>query len=326
MIGVALSTFDATLRKVPVHRNTKPVEAFDGMERIGPHARAYIAAQGYRGDFADLAHHLPLKAFSRLTLDEITKIRFSSCIMMDSSVEDAYRNDPRYVILNKITNSMWRWGFNHGQWNEVVDAYNGIRDFTLDLPDFEVRLDYTTGHNECGYSEHSRTFLDGVFAFLIYYRGEHVMTVGFSLAGKRRILVQQVQLTKRRGNRFLFRMPANRIEFFLDRFRAAFSRFTLYLVDGSDVANKSLKSYRNGLENSQERLDKFKARAARNQLSDWDKGDDERYAKEIAAFAEKIAHLSADVERLAALYGATGRYNLGTALKINGLTHYRVEE
>lgn len=323
MNGVALSTFADTLRKVPVNLNRKPVLAFNAMERIGPHARSYLSARFIAPEFEKIAHNLPLKAFARLTFDELCKVRFSSTYTMDRSVDDEFRDNPRYTIVHKIANSMWRWGFNRGAWNEIVDAYAGIRDFTLDMPDFEVRLDYTTGHNECGYSEHSRTFLDGVFAFLIYYRGEHVMTVGFSLAGNRRILVQQIQLVKRRGNRFLFRMPTNRVEFFLDRFGAAFPSFTLYLVDGSDVANKSLQSYRNGLANSQERLAKLKGRA---ELSEWDADDLKRHTEAARHFREKIAHLTGDLDRLAALYGATGRYTLGAPLKLNGLTHYRVSQ
>src|SRR3546814_1923886 len=65
--------------------------------------------------------------------------------------------------------------------------------------------------------KHSRTPLDGVFAYLVQYKGEHVMTLGFSLINDRQILLQQVQLKNRTGNRWLFRFPENRLEFIIDR-------------------------------------------------------------------------------------------------------------
>src|SRR3546814_14926469 len=49
----------------------------------------------------------------------------------------------------------------------------------------EVTLDYTNGYNEQGMGKHSRTPLDGVFAYLVQYKGEHVMILGFSIINER---------------------------------------------------------------------------------------------------------------------------------------------
>ncbi len=321
--GVPLNTFVDDLRKVPVHLNRKPVATFDGMERIGPHARAYAASRfGENRQFNEVSRDLPLKALARLTLDEICKIRYSSDIMMDSSVEDVFQKEPRYRIISKITNSMWRCGFSRGQWNEVVDAYDGIRGFNLDLPDFEVRLDHTTGWNECGYTEYSRVFIDGVFAFLIYYRGVHVMTLGFSIQSGKNLLIRQVQLRERRGNRWLFKLPKDRMEFFLDRFRESFPRHRLHIVDGGDVARKSLNSYRNGRSEALERIARIEARAKRDK---WDESSLIDAREEVKVYNEKIKHIKADIERLAAFYRSSGPYAQGRSRKVSGLTHYALK-
>ena len=327
--GLTLSTFSDDLRKVPVHLDRKPIASFDGIAAIGPYGQQEIRRRYDENfdpaSFAKIAHNLTLSALSRLSLDQLAKIRLSSMYMMSSDVENLFREEPRYVIVNKIQNSMWRWGFRRSGWNELVDAYNGIRGFTMNYPDFEVRLDYTTGHNECGYSEYSRTFLDGVFAFLVYYRGEHVMTLGFSILSGRRILIQQVQLAKRRGNRFLFKLPKNRIEYVIALFRKHFPRHKLFIVDGSDVANKSLKSYRNGLERLQERL--ARAIASQKKATDLKNAEYHQYdidhcLEDIPVFEEKITQLEGDVERLAAFYADTGQYDRGKTMSMNGLTHY----
>ncbi len=320
MTGIALSTFSDDLRKVPVHRNHNPAATFDGLDLVGPHARAYIADRFSETTFNKVAHYLPMKAFARLTFDQLCKVRYSSDIMMCESVENEFRTNPRYVIVNKIKNSMWRWGYTRGTWNEIVDSYKGIRDFNLG-PDFDVALDYTTGHNEQGYSEHSRTFLDGVFAFLVYYRGEHVMTVGFSLSGGRKLLIQQVQLVKRRGNRFLFRMP-NRMEFIIGQFKAVFPSHNIYVVDGGDIARKSLGNYRGGLANARDQVKRLES----SERTDWGDSSLLAYKESIKGFSEKIAHLTNEVDRLADFYRNTGIYSLGKVLRINQLNHYRVGE
>lgn len=325
MQGIALSTYDEPLRKVPVHLNDSPMDAFDPMERIGQKARDYAKAYFGEASFERLRSNLPLAAFAKLTFDELCKIRFSGIVMMDGTVEDEFKSNPRYTVVNKIANSMWRWGFGRAKWNEVVDSYDGIRSFSFDHPDFELRLDHTTSCNERGYSEHSRTYLDGVFAYLIYYKGKHVMTLGFSFMSNRRLLVQQVQLKNRRGNRFLFKLPKNRIEFVLDRFKAAFPRHKIFLVDGEAVARKSLNSYREGLRDAEVGVAKYLRRAQEGELSEWDERSLEQDRERVTIFGEKVEHLEADLERLRALYSDAGRHSLGKTLACHNLTHYEVK-
>src|SRR3546814_5464994 len=125
----------------------------------------------------------------------------------DSKTHDAFDANPSHELLRKIKSSIWRWSLNDKSRNEVVDAYAAIRSFDLGIEGLEVTLDYTNGYNEQGMGKHSRTPLDGVFAYLVQYKGEHVMTLGFSIINDRQILLQQVQLKNRTGNRWLFRFP-----------------------------------------------------------------------------------------------------------------------
>jgi hypothetical protein len=325
-VGLSLDTFSDNLRKVPVHLNSRPVATLRLSERVSDAGRAYIEERwGPDADYMEVARSLPFRVLSKLSLDEITKIRFSSYIMMDQTVEDEYRNNPKFAILNKIKSSMWRWGVRRGLWNEIVDTYNAIRSFRIDHPDFEVRLDYTRGYNENGPSEHSYTYLDGVFAYLIYYKGEHVMTLGFSVMGNYRLLIQQVQLTKRRGNRWLFKLPKNRMEFVVALFEEFFPRHTLYVADGAEVASVSLNSYRDGIERAKRYITEhweLRGKSSEEMKEYYDRSI-EKNKERVRVGDIKVAHLSADLDRLRAFYANSGVFKQGRALVVNGLTHYR---
>lgn len=256
------------------------------------------------------------------------KVRYSSDIMMDDSVEKLFKEDPRYEIVHKIVNSMWRWGAGRRVWNEVVDAYDAIRRFTVPIEGMEVRLDYTTSYNERGRARHSNTFLDGVFAFLLYYRGEHVMTLGFSIMKGRKLLIQQVQLRKRKGNRWLFKLPQHRMEFFLKLFRESFPDHHFYIADGGEVVGTSLNSYRRGLVEARERSARAEqklARAVNDEDREWHERDLIRSVERQKELTTSIAHLEEDLPRLKAFYRDVGCFNLGASLEVNEVTHYELE-
>jgi hypothetical protein len=222
--------------------------------------------------------------------------------MMDRSVVDLFESSAQHEIVWKIKNSMWRWGLSKGTWNEVVEAYNRLRHFSFDRPDFELRLDHTTYYNEYGYGKYSRVYLDGVFAYLVYYKRKHVMTIGFSIQEKKQILIQQVQTTARKGNRWLYQLPSNRLEFVVELFQKNFPGYRLWVIDGSSLAEKTIADYRRGLQGAER----------------W--GD----AEEILAFKTKIEHLETDKSRLNALYKNTGRFCLGSSKSVNGILHHEL--
>lgn len=320
MKGYPISLFVEDLTKVDPELNSEPHRSFNIREALGPKVLEYLEAC-YGGSslsievcskvsIEDSIRDLPadiLKA--RLTFDQLAKFKYGQIYTLDRSVEDLFDKEPTHAIVRKIQSSQWRWGMGDKAWNDVVETYNGIRSFDLDLENFEVRLDFTTGHNERGYSRESRTFLDGVFAFLVYYKGEHVMTLGFSVQTGMKLLVQQVQLKNRKGNRFLFKLPSNRLEFFLSRFALAFPNHTLCIADGADIGRTSLKSYEQGREDLLDRI-------ARDRT--WEKDPE----GELQMWNQKIAHLREDLPRLKAFYAETGRFKRGSDFKVNGITHY----
>lgn len=326
-VGLPLA-FQDDLHKVPEQYNKKPMHSFDCMERIGPHARAYIAAQwGNDANFEDIVSSLPSRALARLTVDELCKIQYSCARTL--SVDDLFHNDPRYRVYYKIKNSMWRWGMKDGTWNEIVDSYNGLQAFTLDHPDFEVRLDYTTGWNPHGPAELSREserdlYLDGVFAYLVYYKGKPVMTIGFSFIGGYKVFIQQIQLASKQGNRWLFKFP-NRVDRIISAFKTAFPSHGIWIADGADIAKKSIRSYRNGYRRAKETKQKVLTKAPENR-SEWDDRTLERAKKEMALFSKKACSLAREVERLRMLYLGEGGHVIDHNEKIesNDITHYRV--
>jgi len=219
---------------------------------------------------------------------------------------------------------MWRWGWRDAGWNEIVDGYNAVRSFDIGHPDFEVRLDYTNGYNERGWAKHSETYLDSVLAYLVYYRGKHVMTLGFSILGSHRLAIQQVQLTQRKGNRFLYRLPANYVEFFVSRFAAAFPGYTLFMADGEDVARFSLDQYKAGLKKALTELARVR-KIKKSERTEWDIMALECNLERKERGEIKVQHLTEELPRIKAMYANTGRYHQGEVLVSNDRRHYRLE-
>ena len=195
-------------------------------------------------------------------------------------------------------------------WSEIVDACDGIRRFEFGVPGFETTLDHTTGCNEHGYPNHARTYLDGVFGFLVHFGGSHALAIGFSVSGDRSILLQQIQTTGRRGNRWLYRLPTGCVPHAIDRMRAAFPDHRVLLADGADVARQNLESY----DGSLRRIERDLEQATRHRS--WFDDADAYIERRRADYRELHArrqHLAKELPRLAALYRSTGPYALGGA-------------
>lgn len=321
-VGIDLATYGPVLTRVPDEHTLKPVRAFDAIERFGPHVKAYMEHYWESTDLVEKGHGLPIKAYARLTADEIAKTMVSFRYAMDSAIRDELNKDPIVGLVQKIKSSMWRWSWTEMSWNDMVDAYDGIRSFDIGVPGFTATFDHTSWHNEKGRGVESGVFLDGVFAFLVHWRGEHVMTIGFSIASGHRLLLQQVQMTKRTGNRWLFKFPGNRMELVVDRLKSAFPTHEILVVDGGAIAQKNLDEYLESRKTEKRRLSEHLERQKRTP----DNGDLARYIAEnrsnIVRLGEKISHLEADKPRLAAFYADLGRHRLtGQDFESNGLKH-----
>jgi len=188
------------------------------------------------------AYTLPIQCFKGFIPEDIYRLRYGSIVMMHPTVASWLEQQNDYEVVNKIANSQWRYGFGQ-DWNTVVAGYNGLKRFDFGLKDVEVRIDMTTGCNEQGYTRYTRTFIDGTFGFLIYYKGVHVLTIGFSFADRKRVLIQQIQLKQKKGNRWLFKMPCSILDYVIDRMTEAFIGMDVYLCKGEDQVNVINQSY-----------------------------------------------------------------------------------
>lgn len=323
MLGVSPSFYKHDLKYVPVHLNKSPIKSFDLKTVVSEDTIKYAEDYcddlvGPSKDIERFIHRIPLRLYKGVSFEQLCKIRSSSIFMLEDSVHRLFEKDVNYRLVRKIESSMWRWGCSRAKWNEIVDAYNGIRRFTLNRKDFSIRIDYTTSHNERGWSEYTRTYLDGVFAFLIYYKGQHVMTVGFSILSGRKILIQQIQLKQSKGNRWLFKLPSNYLEYILDVFKQTFTRYSFYLADGFSLISKYLIDYKGYLKNAEEKIEKY---------SKQDPSWVQYYIDDRDTYKLKIEHLTRDFKRLVTFYNNTGSFvKSSKKLAMNGVTHYRIDK
>jgi hypothetical protein len=171
------------------------------------------------------------------TFEELVKMWVSECIESDCG-RYFERHEP---LLWKIKNSLWQYGCEQG-YNKLVAAIKGLKKISTDLPDFDVRITHTRTINTHGSALHDvNLYLDGSFALLLYYKGAHVLTVGFSIA-RDGILVAQTQLRQKKGNRFLYKLPFHYLEIALAMLYRAFGD-TLWLVTGESAVAAIRKAY-----------------------------------------------------------------------------------
>lgn len=253
MKGFPLSCYPKELHEI--HPNANPAcTVRDIKKKLAPYRECIEEWRGWpssRSDFIDLCVHLPRQCLSTFSFEDIAKIYFSSLIQMERSVFEMFEKRAEYDLVRKLRNSMWRWGAggkNGRDWNTMVRAYHSIRQFDFGVHGFTTRLDYTAWFHPRGYTKCSRTYIDGVFGFLIYHNDVYVMTIGFSVASGDRLLVTQVQLVNEKGNRFLYKLQCgNYVDHVLIQLALAFRNFKIFLIDGTSLGSDLLQHYRKGL-------------------------------------------------------------------------------
>ena len=242
MLGIPLSTYKEELHHIPKGiLPTRTIERFE--ERLLPFAEEieWRARQYEHFDPAVQCHALPDEFYETCTFEELAKLWATHFIQFPHQVEKLFEESVTHHIAFKLRDSLFRWGYGDAakEWNSLADTYNGIKNFSFELPEFEVRLAYTYWQWSRGETPHApNLFLDGVFGFLIHYRGEHVMTIGFSLACDNKLLLSQVQLRTPKGNRFLYRLPQGHLAYAITLMRKYFPRQMLCLVDGASLVDR----------------------------------------------------------------------------------------
>ena len=172
-------------------------------------------------------------------------------IVMSRLSEHIRENEP---ILHKVGNSLFHYGEKRGRdYNALVDGVNGLRALSTDLPGFDFRITYTWSYEAQGTAQHKipckadpekdYIWLDSVFGLMVYYKGEHVLTIGFSIADNG-IRVSQVQLRSKKGNRFLYHLGCHYFDWAIDVLGRAFGHENLWLVTGDSALDAVIKAYK----------------------------------------------------------------------------------
>lgn len=168
-------------------------------------------------------------------------------------------NLEKYEIIKKLRSAIQ----DDKDWNVLVEAYDSIASFNFGVKDFSTRIDWTTWHHAKGLSTTTHLdgdeaiYLDGILGFFIFYKNKHVMTIGFNITPQRQVLISQVQLKKKKGNRFIYKIPykMDRLDWVLCRFYYAFPDWQICLVDGENLADSYIHEY------SQRRREFFQLKA-----------------------------------------------------------------
>jgi len=168
--------------------------------------------------------------------------------------DDIYKH-PHYIYGHKLALSAWHWytkcESSKVPWSRVVQFHKFFKAFDFALPGFEVTIDHS--HHWCntrGAGEYTGklvdpvsgdtvagTWLDGEFGLIISRGGKHLLTLGVCTTSAG-ILVNQIQLKQKKGNRWLYQMPKPYFEYALERLLAAcaVADLPLFLVTGASHA------------------------------------------------------------------------------------------
>lgn len=179
---------------------------------------------------------IPVHLLSRiLSFEECVRIQFFSHIRSD--LEEFIRQN--HFLVWKASNVLWHYG-GDVRFNRMADVLRRLR--RLSFPGMEVGLGHSSYFNEYGPCVQDRkVYLDGAMGLFVYHRGEHVLMVGFSPGGAG-TYVAQVQLRKKRGNRFLYKLGRHCLDACLDALHEAFGD-ELWLVRGGSATEAIRRSY-----------------------------------------------------------------------------------
>lgn len=239
-----------------------------------PVGAAWLAEMETRTPFANERvgystwRNIPSRILEQVfTTEEVRRLWWGGSVVV-SCLSDRFDHDPLLAPQWQIRNSMWQYGWSFkdeyeygadGKFKERsaiaqhafdMRRYNlfgqfcaGIRRFTFG-EGFTTYLNHVRSANEYGLGQWGRgkpVYLDGKLAFIVCKDGRHVLTVGFNPSA-RGLLVSQVQLREKRGNRWLYKLPAPLLEYVLKRLRMTFE-LPVWIVTGQSAAKAIRSAY-----------------------------------------------------------------------------------
>jgi hypothetical protein len=179
--------------------------------------------------------------------EEILKMSLSFTYTSPEIFDNYIESNPSIWLATKIKMSMWHSCYSPIRWNFLVDCFERMKTFKIDLPDFEVDID-TSSYiiNEKGYSRNLRVFLDAELAFIIKYKGKHVFTISFNLYeldSKPTFHLCQLQCKETKGNRWLYKLPEKYNIFFTKKLMEHFSDFEFKIKSPSEIITDIRSNY-----------------------------------------------------------------------------------
>lgn len=188
-----------------------------------------------------------MRYLRRLDVQDMMRINSSTIISLGDKFNKLEHKLRPAWLFRKIELSSWHWGkYKSASYNECVDVYNSITKFDMGIEGFSVEVDTSSSWcNEKGYSKYTRTFLDAELAYIIRYKGKHVLTVSFNaiLGGDKTIQIRQIQCKNKKGNRWMYKLPKNYIEFIVDKFFEIFQGYDIYMIRAATAVNEISESY-----------------------------------------------------------------------------------
>lgn len=188
--------------------------------------------------------------FKRFTDEEMMMLQLSN-VWSNDRLDEWVNSRPQLRLFKKIYLSSWHNGLNELTWSDAKKAYQKIITFDLGLnDDFDICIDWTTGYNGHGYSEHTRTYLDGELAYSIFYKGSHVMNLSFDICkihGELHIRFNQLQTCSiKKGNRFLYKInKGDYMTYIIEKFFNHFSDFKVSQILPEVIILRSAGYYKN---------------------------------------------------------------------------------
>jgi len=200
--------------------------------------------EDYPSDPTYVITNVPLEVLkATFTSNELSRIH-NDMRWMASWCDEWEKENP---VQAKIKSSIWRYGCLNS-YRLVTRYLNHLGSLKVEDPGFEVRLTWSSYFNEFGPAVHLRgekpLYLDGTFGVLVYYKGQHVLTIGIALA-RCGVLISQVQLREKKGNRWLYHIKRPYLEWAVGIIAEAFKGVKLWLVEGKSTVKAIRQSYGN---------------------------------------------------------------------------------
>lgn len=201
---------------------------------LSPDARARLMSQVPEEDkewFCWDKHHwdsLPEEAFD--VLSDVEKVELWFSVGVATRLEDRLRKEPSFALIERVRRCLCYYGVKD-DWNILVPFYHSIMTFNFNEPDFSSFIDFPWAQQGFGTGNYSKRWLDGGFAYILYYKSTEVGRIGFSVS-RHGLFIQQAQANQVKGNRWMYRLGGRFLDVAVRKLADHF-KCAAWIVDGT---------------------------------------------------------------------------------------------